>query len=60
MGLVEQLVFPELNPDKFTRAQGMNIAITTSTISDDEARELLRLMGMPFQREEDEEASGAA
>ena len=60
MGLVEQLVFPELNPDKFTRPQGMNIAISTSTISDDEARELLRLMGMPFQREEDEGASGAA
>ena len=42
LGLSEQLVFPELNPDKFTRPQGMNITIVTSTDSDDEARELLR------------------
>ena len=60
LGLVEQLVFPELNPDKFTRVQGMNISINTSTDSDDEARELLQMMGMPFQREEDENSSGAA
>jgi len=52
MGLTEQLVFPELNPDKFTRVQGMNITIVTSTDSDDEARELLRLFGMPFKQEE--------
>ena len=51
LGLAEQLVFPELNPDKFTRVQGMNITIVTSTSSDDEARELLRLLGMPFKRE---------
>lgn len=60
MGLVEQLVFPELNPDKFTRVQGMNISITTSTDNDDEARQLLQMMGMPFQRDEDENTSGAA
>ena len=60
LGLVEQLAFPELNPDKFTRVQGMNISITTSTDSDDEARKLLQMMGMPFQREEDENSSGAA
>ena len=60
MGLVEQLVFPELNPDKFTRVQGMNISITTSTNNDDEARKLLQMMGMPFQRDEDENSSGAA
>jgi large subunit ribosomal protein L5 len=52
LGLSEQLVFPELNPDKFTRPQGMNITFVTSTDSDDEARELLKLMGMPFQRED--------
>jgi large subunit ribosomal protein L5 len=52
MGLAEQLVFPELNPDKFTRVQGMNICFVTSTDSDDEARELLRLLGIPFQTEE--------
>lgn len=58
LGLVEQLVFPELNPDKFTRVQGMNISISMSTDSDDEARELLRGVGMPFVRED--RVSGAA
>ena len=52
LGLTEQLVFPELNPDKFTRTQGMNITMVTSTDSDDEARELLRGFGMPFQKKE--------
>lgn len=59
LGLVEQLVFPELNPDKFTRPQGMNITIVTSTHSDDEARELLRLFGMPFQNSETADAGAA-
>jgi len=49
LGLSEQLVFPELNPDKYTRTQGMNITIVTTTDSNDEARELLRRMGMPFR-----------
>lgn len=49
LGLSEQLVFPELNPDKFTRTQGMNITVVTTTDSDDEARELLRHFGMPFR-----------
>ncbi len=49
LGLTEQLVFPELNPDKFTRVQGMNITVVTTTDSDDEARELLRMLGLPFQ-----------
>ena len=53
IGLSEQLVFPELNPDKFTRVQGMNITVVTSANSDDEARELLRGFGVPFRREED-------
>jgi large subunit ribosomal protein L5 len=52
LGLNEQLVFPELNPDKYTRAQGMNIAICCSTNSDDESRELLRGFGMPFRAED--------
>ena len=51
LGLTEQLVFPELNPDKYTRVQGMNITIVTSTESDDEARELLRRLGMPLRSE---------
>ena len=49
LGLTEQLVFPELNPDKYSRPQGMNITIVTSTDSNDEARELLRGFGMPFR-----------
>ena len=52
LGLVEQLVFPELNPDKYTRVQGMSISIVTSTDSNDESRELLRGFGMPFKTEE--------
>ncbi len=53
LGLVEQLVFPELNPDKFLRVQGMNISFVTTTSSDDHARLLLRALGMPFKRETD-------
>ena len=49
MGLTEQLVFPELNPDKFTRPQGMNITYVTSAKTDDEARTLLEMFGMPFK-----------
>ena len=49
LGLTEYVVFPELNPDKFTRSQGLNIVFVTSTDQDDEGRELLRLFGMPFR-----------
>ncbi len=48
-GLTEQLVFPEIDADKVNFTQGMDITIVTSTDSDDEARELLRLFGMPFR-----------
>jgi large subunit ribosomal protein L5 len=49
LGLSEQLVFPELNPDKFTRPQGMNVTICISGGSDERSRELLRGFGMPFR-----------
>ena len=49
MGLTEQLVFPEIDPDKVTFTQGMDITFVTSSRKDDEARELLRLFGMPFR-----------
>lgn len=49
LGLSEQLVFPELNPDKFLRVQGMNITFVVRNASDDESRELLTIMGVPFQ-----------
>ena len=51
LGLTEQLVFPELNPDKFTRPQGMNITIVTSSDNNDEARDLLEMFGMPFKQD---------
>lgn len=50
MGLSEQTVFPEINPDKVTRQQGMNVTICTSARNDAEARTLLTLMGMPFRK----------
>ena len=49
MGLSEQLVFPEIDPDKVNFTQGMDITFVTSTRNDDEARELLRMFGMPFR-----------
>ena len=49
LGLSEQLVFPELNPDKYSRPQGMIVTLVTSTDRDDEARELLRRLGMPLR-----------
>jgi large subunit ribosomal protein L5 len=58
LGLTEQLVFPELNPDKFLRVQGMNIAIVTNVDSDDEARELLTMLGMPFSKAETKRQAG--
>src|SRR5437588_2992281 len=51
MGLTEQRVFPEIDPDKVTFTQGMDITFVTSTRNDDEARELLRAFGMPFRDE---------
>jgi large subunit ribosomal protein L5 len=51
MGLTEQLVFPEIDPDKVTFTQGMDITFVTTTKNDDEARELLRAFGMPFREE---------
>lgn len=52
LGLTEQLVFPELNPDKFVRVQGMNITIVCSVDNNDESRALLMLFGLPFRGKE--------
>jgi large subunit ribosomal protein L5 len=49
MGLTEQMVFPEIDPDKVKFTQGMDVTFVTSTANDDEARELLRAFGMPFR-----------
>jgi large subunit ribosomal protein L5 len=48
LGLTEYGVFPEVNPDKFMRKQGMNIVFVTSAHNDEEGRLLLKLFGMPF------------
>ena len=50
MGIGEQLVFPEIKVDDVQVVQGMDIAICTTAKTDEEALELLRLFGMPFQR----------
>jgi large subunit ribosomal protein L5 len=50
--LAEQLVFPELNPDKYVKVQGLNITLVTTATCDAEALELLTLMGLPFRRED--------
>jgi large subunit ribosomal protein L5 len=49
MGLDEQSVFPEIDPARIEVNQGMNITFVTSAKTDDEAREMLRLFGMPFR-----------
>jgi large subunit ribosomal protein L5 len=58
MGLKEQLVFPEISYDKVDKTRGMDIIVTTSAKTDDEARELLRLFNFPFpQTEEQKQAA---
>jgi large subunit ribosomal protein L5 len=49
VGLKEQIVFPEIDYDKIDKIKGLNITIVTTAKTDDEARELLREMGMPFK-----------
>jgi len=49
LGITEQLIFPEIDYDKVDKVRGMDITICTSSKTDEEARELLRLMGLPFR-----------
>ena len=58
MGLKEQIIFPEINYDRIEKVRGMDIIVTTTAGTDDEARELLRLFNFPFPA--DEEAKQAA
>ena len=51
MGLRDQLIFPEIDYAKVDKIKGMNVTIVTTARTDDEARELLRLLGMPFRRQ---------
>lgn len=50
MGIKEQLIFPEIEYDKIDKVRGMDIIFVTTAKTDEEARELLRLMGMPFAK----------
>ena len=54
MGLKEQLVFPEISYDKIEKIRGMDIIVTTTAKTDDEARELLRLFGFPFPQDQEQ------
>lgn len=49
IGIKEQLIFPEIEYDKVDKVRGMDISITTTAKTDEEARELLKLMGAPFK-----------
>jgi large subunit ribosomal protein L5 len=51
LGLKEQIIFPEINYDRIDQVRGMDVIVTTSARTDDEARELLRLFGFPFPRD---------
>ncbi|MBT2133332.1 50S ribosomal protein L5 [Croceibacterium sp. LX-88] len=59
MGLKEQIVFPEISYDKIEKVRGMDIIVTTTAKTDEEARELLRLFGFPFPAEQAEEKEAA-
>jgi large subunit ribosomal protein L5 len=50
LGIKEHIIFPEIDYDKIDKIKGMNISIVTSAESDEEGRELLTLMGMPFRK----------
>jgi large subunit ribosomal protein L5 len=50
MGIKEQIIFPEINYDQIEKIRGMNVTMVTSAKTDEEARELLGLMGLPFRK----------
>ena len=54
MGLKEQIIFPEINYDRIDQVRGMDVIVTTTARTDDEARELLKLFGFPFPIEAQE------
>ena len=59
MGLKEQIIFPEISYDKIDKVRGMDIIVTTTAKTDDEARELLRLFGFPFPVENQDQKQAA-
>jgi large subunit ribosomal protein L5 len=59
MGLKEQIIFPEISYDSIDTVRGMDVIVTTTANSDDEARELLKQFGFPFPQEQAEEKEAA-
>jgi large subunit ribosomal protein L5 len=57
LGLREQIIFPEINYDQIDKVRGMDVIVTTTAKTDEEARELLRLFNFPFPSEEQREAA---
>jgi len=49
LGVKEQIIFPEIDYDKIDKVKGLNISIVTTANTDEEGKELLRLLGMPFR-----------
>ncbi|MBW2408513.1 MAG: 50S ribosomal protein L5 [Deltaproteobacteria bacterium] len=49
LGIKEQIIFPEIDYDKIDRIKGLNVSVVTTAQTDDEGRELLKLLGMPFR-----------
>jgi len=49
LGIREQIIFPEVNLDKIDKIKGLNVSIVTTAKTDEEGKELLRLLGMPFR-----------
>ncbi len=60
LGIKEQIIFPEIDYDKVDKIRGMNITIVTTAADDDQARALLRHLGMPFIRRQEPKAAPAA
>ncbi len=60
MGLKEQLVFPEISYDRIDKVRGLDVIVTTTAKTDEEARELFRLFGFPFPIEANDETKQAA
>ena len=60
VGVKEQIIFPEINYDRIDKVRGMDVIVTTTAKTDDEARELLRLFGFPFPKEDAADEKKAA
>ena len=59
MGLKEQIVFPEINYDRIEKVRGMDVIVTTTAKTDEEARELLRLFNFPFPADAEQQKAAA-